>query len=201
MKRSMIRIPSGTLTKKTQRHERLSVMKPPRVGPMTEDMPNTPVRNPPYLPRSLGGKRSPMMIKERPIMAPAPIPCNPREIVSCVIVWLKPQRIEPITKILIPLVSNHLRPYKSLNLPVISTVTVDATRYAVITDVYRVNPPRSVMIRGMAVPTIVWSNEARKRASITPAIVNTTCRFGSERWLVVLVFISVYQNLSGPVLF
>lgn len=134
-------------------------------------------------------------------MAPAPMPCSPRKIMSCVIVSLKPQRIEPTMKMLMPMVSSHLRPYKSLSLPEISTVTVVAMRYAVITQVYWVNPPRSVMIRGMAVPTIVWSSEARNRASIMPAIVSTTCRFGSERWLGILAFSVVFTKSFLPILF
>jgi hypothetical protein len=44
------------------------------------------------------------------------------------------------------------------------------------------------MIRGMAVLTIVWSNDARNRASITPVIVMTTCRFGNGGKPIFLVF-------------
>ena len=58
------------------------------------------------------------------------------------------------------------------------TAVVDATRYEVVTHVNRSNPPRSAMIRGMAVLTTVWSSAARKSASMRPPIVKTTCRRG-----------------------
>jgi len=38
------------------------------------------------------------------------------------------------------------------------------------------------MIRGMAVPTTVWSSELRNIASSTPASVMSTCRLGRE-WM------------------
>src|SRR5215472_10335196 len=41
------------------------------------------------------------------------------------------------------------------------TVTVDVSRYDVTTHEYRLAPLRSVMMRGSAVPTTVWSSEAR----------------------------------------
>ena len=36
-----VRIPNGTLTKKTQRHDRRSVRKPPMSGPTTDASPHT----------------------------------------------------------------------------------------------------------------------------------------------------------------
>ena len=59
----------------------------------------------------------------------------------------------------------------SVNRPTMGTAVVDATRYAVVTHVKRSKPPRSAMIRGMAVATTVWSREARNMASRTPIIV------------------------------
>ena len=46
-------------------------------------------------------------------------------------------------------------------------MTVLASMYAVKTHEYCVTPPRSVTIRGSAVATIVWSNAARKSATIS----------------------------------
>src|SRR3970282_2066424 len=51
--------PISRLTKKTQCHEKLSVRKPPRAGPIRALMPNTAPNRPWYLPRSAGGNRSP----------------------------------------------------------------------------------------------------------------------------------------------
>ena len=53
---------------------------------------------------------------------------------------------------------------------------VDATMYDVVTHVNRSNPPRSEMIRGRAVPTIVWSMADRNMASVTPASVSLIWR-------------------------
>src|SRR6266851_1614702 len=51
------------------------------------------------------------------------------------------------------------------------TVTVDDSRYALTTQEYRLAPLRSVTIRGRAVPTTVWSREARNKVSrIAPRI-------------------------------
>ena len=73
---------------------------------------------------------------------------------------------------------NGFRPYRSDSRPTIGTAVVDATRYEVVTQVNRSNPPMSAIIRGIAVPTTVWSRAARKSASIRPPIVRTTCRLG-----------------------
>ena len=73
-------------------------MKPPRVGPMTDDMPNTPATKPWYLPRSAGGKRSPTATKARDISAPPPIPWMALKAMSWFIVWLSPASAEPTRK-------------------------------------------------------------------------------------------------------
>jgi hypothetical protein len=46
MKRSMTPIPIGMLMKKIQCQETRSVISPPRVGPIIEDSPKTPLINP-----------------------------------------------------------------------------------------------------------------------------------------------------------
>ena len=46
--------PIGTLTKKIQCHDQVSVMNPPMPGPSSEDSPNTAPKKPRYLPRSAG---------------------------------------------------------------------------------------------------------------------------------------------------
>jgi hypothetical protein len=48
-----------------------------------------------------------------------------------------------------------------------------------------VNPPKSVMMRGMAVLSIVWSNEAKNMATMSPAIVSIISRRGKELMLAV----------------
>ena len=46
--------PMGTLTKKIQCHEKLSVMSPPMAGPISDESPNMAPKKPRYLPRSAG---------------------------------------------------------------------------------------------------------------------------------------------------
>ena len=56
------------------------------------------------------------------------------------------------------------------------------------------------MMRGIAVPTTVWSSELRNIESITPAIVRTTCLRGRERRpvagalvLLSMIMVSLFQ--------
>ena len=72
--RNMTGIPSGRLTKKIQCQLKLSVRNPPSVGPITDDMPNTPAIKPVYLARSAGGNMSAIVTKANAIMTPAPTP-------------------------------------------------------------------------------------------------------------------------------
>ena len=49
-------------------------------------------------------------------------------------------------------------------------MVVEVTRYAVVTHARRSRPLRSATMRGIAVPTIVWSSAASSSASIVPAV-------------------------------
>ena len=131
-----------------------------------------------YLPRSAGGKRSPTDANESAITLPPPIPWIARKKMSWFIVWLAPASTDPTRNTMMPPMKNAFRPYKSESLPTMGTAVVDATRYEVVTHVNLSNPPRSAMMRGMAVLTTVWSSAARKSASMRPPIVKTTCRRG-----------------------
>ncbi len=98
------------LTKKIQCQLMLSVMKPPRAGPTRAERPKTAPKRPWYLPRSAGVKRSPMTASEIGKSAPAPMPWIPRKRISCSIVWLMPDRAEPIRNVVIPKRRSGLRP-------------------------------------------------------------------------------------------
>ena len=52
-------------------------------------------------------------------------------------------------------------------------------------------------MRGIAVPTTVWSNELKNMANMTPTRVKMTCRCGSERKLIGLdvLFDSIIYQL------
>ena len=94
--------PTGTFTKNIQFHEKLSVMNPPSVGPMTDDMPNTTPMNPWYLPRVSGGNRSAMAVKLFTIITPPPSPWIARNAISWFIVWLMPASTDPMMNTTIP---------------------------------------------------------------------------------------------------
>ncbi len=79
--------------------------------------PNTAPNRPWYLPRSWGVNRSPMTARLMGNSAPAPSPWMPRKMMSWVMFWLRPDSAEPIRKIVMPIISNGLRPYRSDSLP------------------------------------------------------------------------------------
>lgn len=78
------------------------MIQPPRAGPTIDEMPKTDAVNPCHLPRSAGGKISPMMAIAIGITAPAPRPWIARKMMSWVMVCDVPESAEPIRKITIP---------------------------------------------------------------------------------------------------
>src|SRR5262245_27127985 len=62
----------------------------------------------------------------------------------------------------------------SESLPQIGTAIVDDKRYAVATHGYRPKPDSCAMMRGSAVPTMVWSMAARRSAKVSPPSVPTS---------------------------
>ena len=75
--------PKGKLTKKTQRHEKVSVKNPPTIGPRMADRLNTPVNRPLMRARWAGGSSSAIMAKLVDVSTPPPMPCRPRSTISC----------------------------------------------------------------------------------------------------------------------
>ena len=110
-------IPIGRLTKKTQCQLNVSVRKPPRPGPTRNAIPKTAPKRPWYLPRSAGVNRSPMTASAIGKRAPAPRPWMPRKRISCHIVWLRPDKAEPMRNRTMPNISSGRRPYRSESLP------------------------------------------------------------------------------------
>src|SRR5882724_13685057 len=70
-----------------------------------------------------------------------------------------------------PASSTGLRPYRSPNLPHSGTMTVEDKRYAVVTHEYSSRPCNWLMITGIAVDTMVWSNAESRNTIMTPIIV------------------------------
>jgi hypothetical protein len=70
-------------------------MSPPMSGPSTVDTANTLIMKPWYLPRSRGGRTSPMIVMVNVKMPPAPMPCSARHHTSIVIDVDAPHSVEP----------------------------------------------------------------------------------------------------------
>ena len=64
-------------------------------GPSTVDTANTLIMKPWYLPRSRGGRMSPMIVMVSVKMPPAPRPCSARHHTSMCIDVAAPQSAEP----------------------------------------------------------------------------------------------------------
>ena len=73
---------------------------------------------------------------------------------------LRPASTEPIRKMTIAAWKKIFRPYWSPSLPHSGVDTVEASRYAVMTQAMCEPPLRSPTIVGSAVDTIVWSSAA-----------------------------------------
>ena len=83
---------------------------PPNNGPMTLASPNIAPKSPCQRPRSRGLKRSPTKAKALTIIAPPPIPCIARKIISWNIEVATPERTDPIRNTTMPAIKNGLRP-------------------------------------------------------------------------------------------
>ncbi len=92
-------------------------MTPPTSGPTTLHTAKVPAKRPWYFDRSRGSSRSPIVVCDRVMRPPAPIPWRPRNTMSWVIVPAAPHSIEPMRKTEIETMKSGLRPYMSLSLP------------------------------------------------------------------------------------
>ncbi len=61
-------------------------------------------------------------------MEPAPMPWIPRNRISMVMFWLRPDSADPIRKITMPVMNIGLRPYRSDSLPQNGTLIVLVSR-------------------------------------------------------------------------
>src|ERR1700676_5041433 len=96
-----------------------------------------------------------------------------------------PESQQPHRNSPIPASSIGLRPYRSPNLPHTGTMTVEDKRYAVVTHEYSSSPCNWLMITGIAVDTMVWSNADSRNTIITPMIV--ILRSAAVKWAVVKI--------------
>ena len=108
--RKIIGTPSGMFTRKIQCQDSWSVMKPPRVGPSTEEIPNIAAIISWYFARSDGGNRSPIVTNDNAIIIPPPTPWIARKMMRAFIVGEVAASTEPTRNIAIPPTYSHLRP-------------------------------------------------------------------------------------------
>ena len=73
-------------------------------------IPKMPANIPMYLPRSDGGKRSPLIAIVLAIKTPAPKPCKPRKSTNCVMSCEKPDKADPDKNTTSPIKSRGFRP-------------------------------------------------------------------------------------------
>ena len=168
---AITRIPMGRLTRKHQCHERWSVKKPPRSGPITVVTPKTAPRAPWYLPRSRSGTTSAISAVAVTMRPPAPIPCTARHPTSQPMLPASAHINEAPTKRPALSWKISLRPNRSPNFPARTVAMVSVRRYDVTTHETCDPPPRSATMVGRAVETIVWSRAA---SSIPSMIVPKT---------------------------
>ena len=69
-----------------------------------------------------------MIVCAPTISPPPPSPCTARKAISSVMVWLKPDSADPITKMTMAAWKKVLRPYWSPNFPHSGVDTVEASR-------------------------------------------------------------------------
>ena len=114
----MATTPTGTLMKKIQRQEKLSVIQPPNVGPMmgatTMPMPYTAIA----MPCLVRGKLSTRMAWEMGCRPPPPAPWRIRKKISRGRFGAKPQRKELMVKMMTQPMKRRLRPRSMESQPV-----------------------------------------------------------------------------------
>src|SRR4029077_103369 len=99
-----------------------------------------------------------------------------RKAISSVMDCENPDNQDPTMNPTMPTSMKGLRPNMSPSLPDTGMTTVEATRYAVVTHAYTESPLSSAMIRGIAVPTTVWSSATTRSVSMMPTVANAFWR-------------------------
>ncbi len=121
-------MPSGRFTKNTHRHDRWSVMNPPRSGPTMVATPNTIEARPMTLGRSSRVYMSPIVVCATGMRAPAPTPCSARQSTSMSIEVERPQSTDATRNRIMPMRKIRLRPYMSDRRPQTGMVAISASR-------------------------------------------------------------------------
>ncbi len=100
----------GTFTKKIQRHDRLSINQPPRMGPAATAMAEKDDQVPMAAPRLPGEKLAFIRARLPGVRSAPPTPCRARAAMSCRTLGAKPHHMEATVKTTTPAMNTRLRP-------------------------------------------------------------------------------------------
>ena len=90
-----------------------------------------------YLLNSLVGTMSAIIMYTREIIGPPPIPWMPRKMISWIMDWAAPHKMEPPRKMVIVIKNKAFLPNRSLNFPARGTIHVEVSRYETTTQEYK----------------------------------------------------------------
>src|SRR5580698_797478 len=121
-------IPTGMLMKKIQRQVKLSVIQPPRVGPIAGAVTTATPYTANAMPRLAGGKVSARMACSLGCRPPPPAPCSTRQMISVAKFGASPHRKELMVNSATQLMMEESQPLKG------RTMALE-TRYEVSTHV------------------------------------------------------------------
>jgi hypothetical protein len=112
---------TGTLTRKTEPHEKCSSSRPPPVGPTATPIPKTPAQMPMAFACSSRGKTFMRIESVAGMMSAPPMPITAREAVSISLVVDSAAATDEAPKMSRPMLSARLRPKRSPRLPMVSS--------------------------------------------------------------------------------
>src|ERR1700723_3117333 len=177
----MATTPTGTLMKKIQRHEKLSVIQPPSVGPMmgatTTPIPYTAIA----MPCLLRGKLSTRMAWEIGCRPPPPAPCRTRKKMSRKRLGARPHRNELMVKMTTQPMNSRFRPNSMESQPVSGSTMAFEIKYEVRTQVLSSTvAERLPAMWGSETLAMLVSSTSMKVASITVAAISQGLTLGTQ---------------------
>ena len=108
----------GTLTRKTEPHQKFASSKPPAIGPIAMPSPMVPAQAPMARARSVGSRKTSLMIdNDAGIVSAAPIPMTARHAINRPTELEKPVPVDAPAKTVRPMRKKRFRPNRSARLP------------------------------------------------------------------------------------